>query len=427
MSRVVVVGAGVVGLCTAWSLQRRGHEVVVLDSRTAPEAASWGNAGWVVPSLAAPVPGPGVPWFGVRSLATPGAPFRMRPSVRLAPWLLAFTRNCSRPAHERGTLATLELGRNAHARFDELLASGVQFCLQDKGVRYVGRTQAAVQAELEMLAPAAAYGYVIPAEPDDATTTRELEPALSRAVAASAYVKGDRHLDPGELVEGLESWLAERGVAVHRDQQVTGFVSRGDAVTSVRTSAGSQQADAVVIAAGARSAALCRQLGYRLPLQAGKGYSFLADLPVRPRTPLYLLEAKVAVTELARGVRFAGVMELSGVDPRLRPHRVQAMAAHASPYLHDWPDAVPQEQWAGLRPMTPDGLPVIGRVPFTDNVLVATGHAMLGVTLGPVTGEAVADLLDGRSDPRLVPFSPDRFRSSKGSVSAQLRAHSVRR
>jgi D-amino-acid dehydrogenase len=251
-----------------------------------------------------------------------------------------------------------------------------------------------------------AYGYVLPAAPDDAETTRELEPALSHDVAASAFVGGDRHLDPGELVAGLEKWLAEHEVAVHRDQRVIGLAGGG---TTVRTPNGDLAADVVVIAAGAWSAALCRQLGYRLPLQAGKGYSFSVDLPVRPRTPLYLLEAKVAVTEMGRRVRLAGLMELSGVDPRMDPRRVQAMARHASPYLAGWPVGGVDEQWAGLRPMTPDGLPVIGRVPGRDNVFVATGHAMLGVTLGPVTGEAIADLIAGGSDEPFHAFRPERF------------------
>jgi len=406
VSRVVVVGAGVVGLCTAWSLQRRGHDVVVLDGATPREAASWGNAGWVVPSLSAPVPAPGVPWFGAKSLVTPGAAFRMRPSVRLLPWLLAFTRSCTQQAHDRGTVATLELCRDVPARFDELLASGVPFSLLSQGLRFVGLTRAAVEKELALLAPVSALGYEIPAEPEDAASTRAAEPLLAGSVAASAFVSGDRHLDPRELVDGLEKWLGERGVPVHRDRKADGFAVRGSSVTAVRTAEGDVPADAVVVAAGAWSAGLARQLGYRLPLQAGKGYSFSVDLPA-PATPLYLLEAKVAVTGMAGRVRCAGMMELSGAAPRVDPRRVRAMARKTAGYVVGWGPV--EEEWAGLRPMTPDGLPVIGRVPRVENAYLATGHAMLGVTLGPGTGEAVADLLDGRSDERLAPFAPTRF------------------
>jgi D-amino-acid dehydrogenase len=165
--------------------------------------------------------------------------------------------------------------------------------------------------------------------------------------------------------------------------------------------------DAVVIAAGAWSAPLCRKLGYRLPLQAGKGYSFSVALPQPPRRPLYLLEAKVAVTELAGRTRFAGMMELTGADTRLQPRRLGALEHHARRYFRDW--AAPQNAWAGLRPMVPDGLPVIGAIPGIDNAFLATGHAMLGITLGPVSALAVADLLDGKDDPVLAPFTPARF------------------
>jgi D-amino-acid dehydrogenase len=211
-------------------------------------------------------------------------------------------------------------------------------------------------------------------------------------------------------MSGLETWLSERGVEVDRRRQVTGFSARGGTVHAVRTEKGRLLADAVVIAAGAWSGPLARRLGLRLPLQAGKGYSFSVDLGARPRAPLYLLEGRVAVTEMAGRVRCAGMMELSGVDPRVDPRRLRALARHASAYLQPWPgDDTVTEAWAGLRPMTPDGLPVIGFVPGTSNALLATGHAMLGVTLGPTTGEAVADLLDGKEDERLAPFSPARF------------------
>ena len=153
---------------------------------------------------------------------------------RLAPWLLAFTRHCTQKAHDRGTLATLELGRDVHARFDELQATGVTFAMHSDGMRFVGMTRGAVEKELELLAPTTDYGYVIPSRVDDAAATREAEPLLSSAVAASAFVGGDRHLDPRELVAGLETWLQEHGVQVHRDRQALGFAVRGSSVTAVR-------------------------------------------------------------------------------------------------------------------------------------------------------------------------------------------------
>ena len=415
MSRVAVVGAGAVGLCTAWSLRRRGHDVVVLDGAPASAGASWGNAGWVVPTLSSPVPAPGVPWYGVRSLVTPGAPFRMRPSFGLLPWLVAFARNCTAAAHSGGTEATLALALDAPGSFRDLVESGVDCPVRTQGIHFVGTTRAAVEKELTLLRDLSEHGYDVPDRIDDGDTTRSADAALSDEVVAGFHLGGDQHLDPRQLLAGLECRLAAREVAVLRDRWVVGFARRGSAVTSVETSRSSEPVDAVVIAAGARSAPLCRKLGYRLPLQAGKGYSFSVALPRQPRRPLYLLEAKVAVTEMAGRTRFAGMMELTGADTRLQPRRLAALERHARRYLRDW--APPQDAWAGLRPMVPDGLPVIGAIPGTDNAFLATGHAMLGITLAPVTAKAIADLLDGTDDPRLVPFTPARFSRRRGSTS----------
>jgi D-amino-acid dehydrogenase len=409
VTRVVVVGAGVVGLCTAWALRRRGHEVVVLDGATVRDSASWGNAGLIVPSLSAPVPGPGVPQLGLRSLLTPGAAFRMRPDPTLLRWLLAFTRHCTRAAHDHGTQATLDLARDVHASFAALQASGV--CVESvrTGLRFVGSTRAAVEDELALLAPLTRYGYDLPAGIDAAEATCAAEPLLGDRARFSAHLAGDGHLDPRELVAALESWLSAHDVLVRRDAGVDGFAVRAGAVSGVVTEQGSQDADAVVIAAGAWSGRLLRDLGYRLPLQAGKGYSASVDLGALPRTPLYLLEARVAVTPMAGRSRLAGMMDLSGVDSSPRPKRVAALVRQSSSYLPSLSRDTVRESWAGLRPMTPDGLPVIGAVPGTSNAFVATGHAMLGVTLGPVTGEAVAGLLAGEQDERLRPFAPGRF------------------
>lgn len=409
MSRVVVIGAGVIGLCTAWSLQRRGHEVVVIDRGPLVDSASWGNAGWLVPSLSAPVPGPGMAQLGAKSLLTPGAPFRVRPSLSLLPWTLAFLRSCTAEAQRHGFEVTMTFGANTHQLFDELVGSGVGVEIHEQGMRFVGLHRESVEQELQHLQPLRAHGYELPQQSEDGDEARAHEAVLSDEVAASALLGGDKHLDPRELADGLEKWLRERGATVDRRHEVSGFARTGTEVRTVRTSRGTIDADVIVVAAGAWSSWLTEELGYRMPLQAGKGYSFSTRLLRRAASPLYLLEAKVAVTPLGRDTRFAGSMELTGIRPRLSASRVAALIRDSRRYIRDWPDTATQEHWAGLRPMVPDGLPVIGRVPGVGNVFVATGHAMLGVTLGPSTGEAIADQIDGADDGRLAAFDPRRF------------------
>jgi D-amino-acid dehydrogenase len=409
VTRVVVVGAGVIGLCSAWALRRRGYDVRVLDGALPRESASWGNAGLIVPSLSAPVPAPGMLQVGLRSLLTPGAAFRMRPAPTLLPWLVAFARHCTRAAHDEGTHATLELARDVRPSYQALRASGVEVEVVRSGLRFVGRSRAAVEDELSVLAPLAEYGYDVPTAIDDPGATRAAEPLLGPECAASAHLAGDGHLDPRDLIAALDTWLTLNDVAVQRDERVVRLVARAGSVTGVVTERGVFDADAVIVAAGAWSAPLLRALGYRLPLQAGKGYSVSVDLGDQLRSPLYLLEARVAATPMSGRTRLAGMMDLTGVDATLAPRRLAALVALASAYLPSAPRDSVQEQWAGLRPMTPDGLPVIGAVPGTVNAFVATGHAMLGVTLGPVTGEAIAGLLAGECDERLRPFDPARF------------------
>lgn len=409
MTRVVVVGAGVVGLCSAWALRRRGYAVLVLDGAAPRASASWGNAGLVVPSLSAPVPAPGIPQVGLRSLLTPGASFRMRPTPALLPWLITFARHCTRAAHDHGTHATLELARDVFPSFATLGTSGVEVEVVRSGVRFVGRSRAAVEDELALLAPLGDYGYDVPVAVDDTDATRAAEPLLGPRCTSSAYLAGDGYLDPRDLMAALETWLIRNDAPVNRHEPAVRLRARGGSVTGVVTEHGTHDADAVVVAAGAWSAPFLRPLGYRLPLQAGKGYSVSVSLADQLRTPLYLLEGRVAATPMAGRTRLAGIMDLTGANASLGKRRLAALLTQSSAYLPSLPGVSVQEMWAGLRPMTPDGLPVIGAVPGTTNTYVATGHAMLGVTLGPVTGEAIAGLLAGETDERLRPFDPARF------------------
>ncbi|MHB8339783.1 MAG: NAD(P)/FAD-dependent oxidoreductase [Mycobacteriales bacterium] len=412
MARVVVVGGGVVGLAAAYYLVRGGAQVTVVDSGRVGHAASWGNAGWVAPSLSGPVPGPGVLRYAARSAFHPdsAAYFRPRIDAGLLPWTVRFIRSCNHRHYTEGLEATARLAARTMGLFDGLAADGVTFDMWAAGLSFLALSTEAAQAELDLLAPLRRFGYRLPERLTEGSALRERYPVLSRAVAAGFQVTGERHVDPRTLTAGLAGWLVGAGARVVENTSVSSF-PRGDArVTAVETNAGAFPADAVVLAAGAWTGRLLRRLGVRLPLQGGKGYSFSVQLADPPSTPLYLLEAKMGVTPLGGRVRFAGTMEIAGLDNRLDPRRLAAMTRNAQHYVVDWPADTLAEQWAGLRPMTGDGLPVIGPAPGVPNVFIATGHAMLGVTLAPATGEALSRLvLNGETDTVLAPFGVERF------------------
>jgi D-amino-acid dehydrogenase len=294
-----------------------------------------------------------------------------------------------------------------------LQADGVQLSMWSQGLLFAFLDAAGAARQLEHLRPLVAHGYAIPDAPLTGEAVRRLEPALSDRVQGAFLLAGERHVDPATLTQGLAARLLDEGVTIHTGLEVDGFDVSGRRVTAVRTPIGQLPADHVLLAAGAWTGRLARRLGVRIPLEGGKGYSFHIRPARVPRHPLYLGEAKAAVSPLGGGrVRIAGTMELSGLNLRLDRRRIDALSANARGYLAQWPEQPIADPWVGMRPVAPDGLPIVGRVERYDNVFLSTAHNMLGVTLAPATGEQLAELVMTGSVPAVLqPFSPRRFRA----------------
>lgn len=412
-NQITIIGAGAVGLCAARALAMRGSRVTVLDQGEPGSGASRGNAGWVVPNRAAPVPAPGLVGASIRSLRQRDNAF----SVRMAAdsdylrWLISFWRHCNARDHSAGTEATGALNARTEVLFDQLQTGGVPFEMERADILYAYRSPAALEHDLagmdEPARPASSAHL-----PLDGDALRTREPALNDDIVGGYALEQQRWVRPETLIAGLVEDLTRRGVDIRSNVTVTGFDYRSGSVRAVETSDGAITSEAVVLCAGVWTSALAKLAGVRLPIQAGKGYSLDYTTAPRPITnALYLDEVRLAVTPFDGTVRIAGLMELTPPDSALRPGRLAAIASGASQYLRDWPDdPALSSGWTGMRPLTPDGLPLIGRAPGFRNLAVAAGHAMLGITLAPATAEAIAELLtEGRAPGVIEPFDPKRF------------------
>ena len=413
---VVVVGGGVIGLSCALPLLERGHSVTLVE-RGGPDhdCCSLGNAGFISPSHIVPLSAPGIVGRAFRWMGNPESPFYVRPRFdpSLFAWGIRFWL-ASRPARARRaepTLAALAL------RSRELFVSLAQrthdeFLLTREGLLILFRSQRSLEDEAAVAERARALG--MPASVLDARGATGLEPGLTLDAIGGVHYPLDAHLIPDRYHATLARLVAERGGTFAWNAELNGFRTEGRRVRAARTAGGEIEGDEFVVAAGAWTPLVLRPLGIRLPLQPGKGYSLTLPTPrERPRRSLILAEARVAITPMGTALRVGGTMELTGYDLRISPPRIRGILGSLHRYL---PAFTPEDfagvhPWAGLRPCSPDGLPYVGRTRRRfENLSVAAGHAMMGLSLAPVTGELIAQMLDGERpsiDP--APLDPDRY------------------
>ncbi len=410
---VLVIGGGVIGVCAAYELTRLGFTVSVLDRGAIASGSSFGNAGLIVPSHVIPLPRPGVLAQGLKWLLDPDSPFYIQPRLdgALLSWLWRFRRASTAHQMRRGMQAMQHFADAGQEVFADLIAREKLACgYEAAGLLLLYQTLTGFEAGLEEAELLESAG--VTARAMNVEEVRAQEPIVRQDIAGGIYLPADAHLNPVDFVQGLAARVAERSGQLCPFTEVVGFTRANGRITGVRTTAGEIVPDHVVLAAGAWSPQIARELELSLPVQPAKGYSLTYKAPLAsPRLPLLLEEARVAVTPMGPLLRFAGMLEFAGLDLTINPRRVAAIAAAPGQYLDlDVPALEEEEIWAGLRPVTPDGLPLIGRAPRLDNLVVATGHAMLGMSLGPVTGRLVADLVSRRTpifDPH--PFRVDRF------------------
>lgn len=396
---VVVVGAGMVGLATAWYLQEEGIEVTVLDGEGVAAGSSWGNAGWLAPSLTLPLPEPAVLATGLRALTSPNSPlyvpFRFDP--RLWQFLLGFARHCTPRAWRRAITVFNKANRLALGAYADLTDA-------EGPARVTEPTKAAepflaafsdeksLQGLTEELEQVAQTGGPASFEVLTGEETRALQPALSPRVTGGVHLYGQRFINPGRFAAALAEAIQRRGGEIRTGTSVSAVRRAGTKVVAESGHEPVLHADAAVLATGTWLGDLTRAHGVRQVVQAGRGYSFTVHPQQVPTGPVYFPAQRVACTPLGtpeEGLRVAGMMEFRGASEALDQRRIAAIVGATSGMFEgvDW--SARTDEWVGSRPCTPDGLPLVGRT-RTPGVYTAGGHGMWGVALGPLTGKLLA-------------------------------------
>jgi D-amino-acid dehydrogenase len=415
MKHALICGAGAVGLCCALFLRERGYEVTLIERDSAGgDGCSFGNAGMIVPSHFTPLAAPGAIGLGLRWLLDPGSPFYIRPRFdpALASWIVHFARAANREHVDRAGRALRDMLLASRELYEQLAdRCDNAFGLTKRGLLMLCRTRAGLEAETR--AARHARDLDLPIEIVSPARAAELDPGIGMDIAGAVFYPLDSHLDPRLLMRKLTELATAAGVTIHWSTRLDAWRTTGERIAAATTSQGEIAADEFVVATGAWSAEVVRSLGRRLLLEGGKGYSFTLPNPTQlPRLCSVLSEAHVAVTPMGSSLRIGGTMEFAGLDRSVSERRTRAIAAAAAQYFPALraQDIAQVRPWAGLRPCTPDGLPYIGRFAPYSNLCVAAGHAMLGISLAPITAQLVAQVLAGER-PRiaLAPLSPQRY------------------
>ncbi len=410
--RTVIIGGGVIGACTAYFLARAGVEVVLIEQGEIAEKASQGNAGQMAIGHP-PIPRPGLTWQAIKWMLDPASPLHLSPKAgwSMIPWLLRFRKACSEKQLNRSMQTLAQLGRLTRPLFDEIIdAEQIECDYQPSGILDVYRTRRGMEQGKHGAELLHRFGFDVQEFAADELLARE--PAFKPGVAGAFLNKESTSLDPALFVRGVAHGAARLGASLQTQCSAQSIITENGAVRGVATSShGVIDADRVVLTAGIWSTPLAAAVGVRIPMQAGKGYhiDIEQDEP-RLSTPCVLGERFVACTPIGDRLRLAGTLEFTGVNDAMRKERLDAIVRGANIYVKGISRRTVYSQWCGLRPCAADGLPIIGWAPQTRGLCIATGHAMLGMTLGPITGQLVCELLtDAKSSVDLTPMRVDRL------------------
>lgn len=409
---VTILGGGIIGLCSAFYLSRQGAKVTVIDQNTIGQSCAFGNAGYITPSHFIPLSSPGMIHKGLLWMLNPESPFYIKPRCdkNLLSWLWRFAKNCNR-RHVDGVkkllVDTSMQSLHLYQELSQTLAHEFEF--KERGLYIVCNSEGYSKTERDNSHRANDLG--LHAHWINQEELAICEPGIKFAAKGAVFYPEDAHVNPAKLLAKLHQYLKEQGVKFVENVAIKEFKTAGKNITELRSQENTYPVNQLILACGAWSTQLAKLLDFNLPIQAGKGYSVTINNPWKTETPFILAEARVAITPFEKTIRFGGTMEFSGLDLSIKQRRINGILKSVKRYIPDFDQnsVDTTKAWAGLRPCSPDGLPLIGRVKKYSNLIVATGHAMLGLSLAPVTGKMIAKTIYDESCTINKLFDPNRF------------------
>jgi D-amino-acid dehydrogenase len=410
---IAIIGGGIVGLCSAYYLQKEGHQVTVFDKSDISHGASFVNAGILTPSHIIPLASPGMIAKGIKWMFNASSPFYIKPRFDLGflKWAWYFHRASTKEKVEKAIPVIKEVNLLSRDLFEGVKASGDlgDFQLERKGLLMMYKTDAAGEEEMEVAERAKQLELEV--QFLDKQQLHAIEPNVEIAAKGAIHYQCDGHATPTEFIPKMVKYLTQKGVIIKTNEEVFDINVSSQKINEIVTSKGAYKTDEVVLAAGSWSGLLSKKLNIKLPVQAGKGYAINVQRPTGITIPAILLEAKVAVTPMRGFTRFSGTMEFSGINTIIQKERVEAIAEATKSFYPEIEVNFEEKENAqtGMRPVSPDGLPYIGRCSTIDNLTFATGHAMMGWSLGPATGKLVSEVIDNKKTSMdISPFAPGR-------------------
>ncbi len=413
MQKIVIIGGGIIGLMSAYYLSKHNFEITVIDKTDLSSTCSTGNAGMIVPSHFTPLASPGMVYKGFKWMFNPESPFRFYPSFNkdLISWGWQFYRKANKKHVEKSIQPLLKINMLSKGLYEQLARDdSFSFDLKKEGIMMLCKTQSTFKDEIEVAKKAKELGLDI--QELTQNEINELENCRVNVVGGILY-KNDAHLSPDLLIQQLIEFLKKKHVRFELNQEVTDFRIKTGKINEIRIGEKQMKVDHVILAAGAFSQELAKKLKLKIPMQGGKGYSMTFEkLNIKPKYPALLIEGRVAVTPMGKNLRVGGTMEIGSDLQSINKRKVQGILKSMPAYYPDLKFDYPTDEkiWSALRPTSPDGLPYIGRSSIYENLIIATGHAMMGLSLGPATGKLVEEILtDQKTSQDLKSFNPDRY------------------
>jgi len=414
--KIVIIGAGTIGLHCAYFLNKNGHEVEVIEAASESDTSgcSYGNCGLLVPSHFVPLASPGMLKLGLKMIFDTKSPVSLPvlKNIGNIPWFLKFLKAANTEHVRRSAPALFSLNAESKKLYREIHSQNPENMeWQEKGLLMTCTTSKGFDEEIEIAKIANDLG--IETKILYSGGLKNIEPDVKFNIAGAVWYECDAHIHPAKYLLWLKNELKRKGVQFHYQSPLINLKTQNGKIIKAETETTGFMADEFVLAAGIYSKELAKILGISLPLISGKGYSIdFTNLNLKLSIPVILTEAKVALTPFGNSVRLGSGMEFNGKTGQINRQRVQAMLDRTNEALPDFPKVHAENLkiWEGLRPVTPDGLPLIGRTKPIENLLVAAGHAMMGVSLAPVTGKIISDFVESKSDGFFSDFlSPNRF------------------